>query len=52
MAWTTLYGILYLSKWASLSMRWKSSRRIGPRVPAVSEFWLSSTGEPVEVVNT
>jgi hypothetical protein len=31
-------------------MRWKSWRRMGPSRPAVNEFWLSSTGEPLEVV--
>ena len=52
LAWTTLSGILYRSKWASLSMRWKSEIATGPYSPAVTEFWLSSTGCPVDVVRT
>jgi len=52
LAWTTLYGILSLSKWASLSIKWKSDITTGPYSPAVTEFWLSSTGCPVEVVKT
>lgn len=50
LAWTTLYGILYRSKWASLSIKGKSEITNGPYSPAVTEFWLSSIGWPVEVV--
>ena len=33
-------------------MRWKSLITTGPYSPAVTEFWLSSTGWPVDVVSS
>ena len=51
LAWTTLSGILSLSNFANLSIRWGSWIRTGPTYPAVMEFWLSSTGTPWEVVS-
>lgn len=52
LAWTTRSGMRSRSKWASLSSRWKSEITRGPHSPAVTLFWLSSTGCPVEVVIT
>ena len=40
-AWTIRSGMRSWSKWVIFSRRMKSSRRVGPRRPAFSEFWLS-----------
>src|SRR5579859_5715366 len=50
LACTTRSGMRSRLKWASFSKRWKSSKTMGPRSPAVSEFWLSGTGTPFAVV--
>src|SRR5262249_8640835 len=39
------------SKRITFSRRWKSSMRLGPRVPACSELSVFSTGMPWSVVN-
>ncbi len=39
------------SKWVIFSRRMKSSIRVGPRRPALSEFWLSATATPMLVVS-
>ena len=44
-------GIRSWSKWVIFSRRMKSSMRVGPRRPALSEFWLSATGTPWLVVS-
>jgi hypothetical protein len=40
------------SKWNSFSRKWKSSSSVGPRMPALSEFWSSAMGTPWLVVST
>ena len=42
-AWTTRSGMRSWSKCMIFSRRWKSSSRVGPRSPAVSELSASST---------
>ncbi len=39
------------SKWLIFSRSTKSSSTVGPRSPALSEFWLSATSTPWLVVN-
>ena len=51
LACTTRSGMHSRLKWAIFSSRWKSCSRSGPRGPAVSEFWLSTTGMPSAVVS-
>ncbi len=45
-------GMRSWSKWVIFSRRMKSSRSVGPRRPALSEFWLSAIGTPWLVVST
>jgi hypothetical protein len=45
-------GITSRSKWASFSRNQTSWSSIGPRGPAVSTFWLSTTGAPATVVSS
>src|SRR5690606_3687244 len=44
-------GITSRSKCASFSRNHTSCSNIGPRGPAVREFWFSATGAPATVVN-
>ena len=43
-AWTTLSGILSLSKWASLSIKLVSWSKIGPALHEKKTNWLKGTG--------
>ena len=49
-AWTMRSGMRSWSKWVIFSRRMKSSSRVGPRAPLLSEFWLSAIGAPWLVV--
>src|ERR1019366_5568937 len=50
LACTTRSGMRSRLNWAIFSKRRESSIRTGPLGPAVTEFWLSPTGRPDDVV--
>ena len=49
-ACTTRSGIRSWSKWVIFSRKWKSSSRVGPREPALSEWSVSGSRRPSAVV--